>query len=199
MTTFLLIRHGNTDLVGKALAGRQQAVSINETGKRQAHQLIERLRTVTISAIYSSPLDRAVQTAGPLSEALRLPIIHREALAEIDFGAWTGRTLEALREDPEWKRFNSFRSGTGALNGESILDLQRRMVTELEYLRLQHPTGTVALFSHGELIRSVLIYFAGIPIDLSLRVEISPASITAIGLADWGAQILTVNNAGQFS
>lgn len=198
MTIFLLIRHGNTDLVGKALAGRQQAVSINETGKRQAHQLIDRLRTTTVSAIYSSPLDRALQTAGPLSEALRLPIVHREALAEIDFGAWTGRTLEALREDSEWKRFNSFRSGTGALNGESILDLQRRMVTELEYLRLQHPTGTVALFSHGELIRSVLIYFAGIPIDLSLRVEISPASITAIGLADWGAQILTVNNAGQF-
>jgi len=117
----------------------------------------------------------------------------------MDFGQWTGAKLADLEPDPEWHRFNSFRSSARAAKGESILDLQVRIVAELEELRLKHPEQVVALFSHGELIRSTIIYYAGIPIDLSLRIEVSPASISAIGLAEREVRILTVNDTGTYA
>lgn len=196
MTSFLLIRHGNTALVGKALAGRQTGVRLDEAGRSQAQNLVRRLASTHIDAVYSSPLERAVETAQPLAASRNLPIIERERLAEIDFGQWTGATLTDLESDPAWQRFNTFRSSSRAANGESILDLQLRIVAELEDLRLQHPDEVVALFSHGELIRSAIIYYAGIPTDLSLRIEVSPASISILGLASWGVRILAVNDTG---
>ena len=193
MTTFLLIRHGHTALVGKALAGRQAGVPLDDMGRTQAQQLVQRLAATRIDAIYSSPLQRARETAEPLATARGLPLIPRDRLAEIDFGQWTGKTLTELDADPEWRRFNSFRSSSRAARGESILDLQLRMVAELEELRTHHAEQTVALFSHGELIRSTVIHYAGIPVDLSLRIEISPASVSVLGLADWGVRILAIN------
>jgi len=199
MTTFLLIRHGHTALVGKALVGRHTGVSLSEAGHVQAHQLVRRLASTSIDAVYSSPLQRSIETAQPLASQRNLPVIERDRLAEIDFGQWTGATIAELEPDPEWRRFNSFRSSARALKGESILDLQSRMMTELEELRLRHPEQAVALFSHGELIRSAIIHYAAIPIDLSLRIEISPASISVIGLAEWGVRILAVNDTGAYT
>lgn len=198
MTTFLLIRHGHTALVGKALAGRQAGVPLDEAGLAEAQSLVTRLSGTPVDVIYSSPLDRALQTAQPLASSRKLTVIPRARLAEIDFGTWTGKTLEELATDPLWNRFNAFRSSSRCPNGESMIDLQLRMVAELEELRAAHPDSTVALFSHGELIRATVIHYAGIPIDLCLRIEVFPASVSVLTLADWGARIVCINNTGQF-
>src|SRR5688572_33343777 len=114
VTTFLLIRHGSTDWVGKALAGRLPGVSLDAAGRNQAQELADRLDERGIAAIYSSPLERARETAMPLAKRLDLPIELREAFTEIDFGAWQGRKIADLDHDPHWKRFNQLRGSTDA-------------------------------------------------------------------------------------
>ncbi|MBE0696285.1 MAG: histidine phosphatase family protein, partial [Anaerolineaceae bacterium] len=74
MTTLLLIRHGENSMVGKRLAGRLPDVHLNEKGKQEAEQLAKVLGKAPIKAVYSSPLERAVETAEPLAQVLNLPI-----------------------------------------------------------------------------------------------------------------------------
>src|SRR5687767_1544713 len=92
-TRFLLIRHATTDTVGKRLAGRLPGVSLNEAGRAQAQQLAARLAGLPVAAIYSSPLERAVETARPLAQGLQLETAVCEAFLELDFGEWTNSTL----------------------------------------------------------------------------------------------------------
>src|SRR5687767_15126552 len=107
MTTFLLVRHALCDPVGCLIAGRQPGVHLNDAGRLQAHRLAERLQPIALEGIYSSPLDRAVETADPIARAKGLPVQVAEGWNEIDFGEWTGRALVDLDPLPEWRRFNS--------------------------------------------------------------------------------------------
>lgn len=198
MTTLLLIRHGHTDWIGKTLAGHTPGVGLNKDGQRQAERLAERLRAFPVRAICSSPLQRTLETAVPIARTFSLEIEPRPGLIEVDFGDWTGQTFQELNKDPLWERFNSLRSMTRAPNGDMMLDVQARMVDELERLRARWPGETVAVVSHQDAIRAALAHYAGIPLDLFQRFEIQPASISVLQLADWGARILAVNNTGGF-
>lgn len=91
MAIFLLIRHGENDWVGKKLAGRLPGVHLNKNGLTQAEELASSLRNLPIKAIYSSPLERAMETAQPLAEAKALEINICENLSEINFGNWQGK------------------------------------------------------------------------------------------------------------
>jgi len=193
VTTFLLIRHGSTELVGKALAGRMPGVSLDATGRNQAQEVAERLADREITAIYSSPLERAVQTAEPLSKRLRLAIRIREELTEIDFGSWQGKTLAELEPDAEWGRFNSQRSWVGSPDGELMLQTQARMASVLDTLRRQHTGETIAIFCHADVIKAALLLYLGAPLDSHMRLEISPASVSVLQLAEWGPRIVSVN------
>jgi probable phosphoglycerate mutase len=196
-TTFLLIRHGDNDWIGKAFAGRQAGVHLNEKGQRQAEELAERLAKAGISAMYSSPLERTMETAEPLSRRLGLTIEKRDRLIEIDTGEWTGASFDELGPTERWQRFLSFRSSTSAPCGELMLDVQARGVTELEELRQRHAGETVAVFSHADVIRFVFAHYAGIPIDLAYRLEIRPASVSSIALGPEDVRILRLNEAGE--
>jgi probable phosphomutase (TIGR03848 family) len=198
-TRFLLIRHATTDTVGKRLAGRLPGVSLNEAGRAQAQQLAARLAGLPVAAIYSSPLERALETARPLAQELELETAVCEAFLELDFGEWTNSTLAAVEKQPPFQRFNTFRSGTRIPGGELMAEAQLRMVTGLERLCRQHPQQTVAVVSHGDLIKAAVAYYAGIPLDLFQRLEISPASVSVVELYDETARILVVNDTGGIS
>jgi probable phosphomutase (TIGR03848 family) len=193
MTTIFLIRHGETDAVGKTLAGWLPGVHLNQAGIAQAERLAERLPAARIAAIYSSPLERAIETAQPLAGKLGIEPIRREALGEIRFGDWTGREIQELEGDPEWQRFNSFRSSTRAPGGELILEVQVRIVTELTELRRRHPDEAVAVVSHGDVIRAAVAHYAGIPLDLFQRFEISPGSVSILRLSEETAVLFRLN------
>ncbi len=94
MTTVLLIRHGENNMVGKRLAGRLPGVHLNKKGREQAEQLAEVLCKAPIKAIYSSPLERAVETAEPLAKLLNLEILPAPGLVELAYGDWQGKTLK---------------------------------------------------------------------------------------------------------
>lgn len=196
MTTFLLIRHADTDYVGRAIAGWKPGVTLNPRGVRQAAGLADTLATVTIDGVYSSPLERARQTALAIAEPRQLEVQVRQEFGEMQFGDWTDRSFEQLSSSPEWRRFNSFRSGTRIPNGEMMLETQARMVSALERLRAEHPNDTLAIVSHADVIKSALTHFLGMPLDLCQRLELDPASVSAVIFQPDDVRVLCINGNG---
>jgi len=193
MTDFLLVRHATCDAVGVAIAGRAPGVSLNEQGRREAERVATRLAATQIDAISSSALARARETAEAIARPHALAVRDDDAFAEIDFGEWTGRTLESLAPDERWRRFNTFRSATRIPGGELLAEAQLRAVRGLDQLRCAHPSGRVAVVTHADIIRATLAYYLGMPIDLMLRLEISPASVSTLRLDDGWVQVLRIN------
>lgn len=196
MTTFLLIRHGETDAIGKLMAGWTPGWHLNRNGKEQAERLARRLANVQIRAVYTSPLERAIETAEPIARSRGLELQRMETIGEIRIGEWQGLTMGELDCRDDWRRFNTFRSGTRAPGGELMLETQTRMVRQLEELHARHPDDTVAVVSHGDPLRSAIAYYLGVPLDMVLRLEVSPASVSVLQLHGWGARVLAVNETG---
>lgn len=181
------------------MAGRAVGVRLNDEGRAQAESLAERLAPLPLRAIYSGPLERALETAEPIARRLRLEVRVEEAFDELEYGEWTGRTFEELAGSPRWRAFNSFRGGTRIPGGELMLEAQARMVSGLEKLRERHAGECVAVVSHGDPVRAAVAHYAGISLDLSLRVEISPASVSTIEIRDEGARVISVNDTGRLT
>ena len=199
MTRFLLIRHGNTDAVGKRLAGRTKGVHLNEEGKEQVQKLSARLKGLPISALYSSSLERALETAEPISRLLNQRIIVNDDFLELDFGDWTNKMIEEVKNDPQFNRFNIFRSSARIPGGELMPEAQLRIINGMQKLCGQHEGETIAIVSHGDIIKAAITYYAGIHLDLFQRIEISPASVSIVEVFDDTARILVVNDTGQLS
>ncbi len=194
MTRVLLIRHAHHDYLGRAIAGWLPGVSLSAQGRAEAAALAERLAGAPIAAIYSSPLERAMETAEPLAHRLGLQIETRRTLGELDFGDWTGRTMAELEADPDWHRFNAQRATTRPPGGELMLEVQTRAVAELERIRQLHPQATVAVVSHGDVIRAAVLYYTGMPMDLYARIEIHPPSVTLVELDESGPRVIRLND-----
>lgn len=197
MPTILLIRHGETDYVKKHhLAGRLPGVNLNETGRQQAQSIADKLANAPLKAIYSSPLERTLQTAEALASRLNQPVIPRPGLIETDPGEWTGQSWKKLARTKAWRIVQSTPSLFRFPGGETYLDSQVRIVQELQTLSSQHdPKGLIACFSHGDPIRLAIAYFIGLPLDMFHRLSISPASISALHLGEGSARLLTLNAA----
>lgn len=194
MTTFLLIRHALHDYGGHRIAGRTPGVHLSSEGKRQAEALAARLSQQTIHALYTSPMERTQETADLIAAGHGLTPQIAPQIIELDFGDWTTQDLEELRPQESWRQFNAYRSGSPAPNGELMLQTQARIVNFMLEIRAQHEDQTVALVSHGDVIKSAVAYFLGVPLDLFQRIEISPASISTIGLANYGPWVMGVNS-----
>jgi broad specificity phosphatase PhoE len=193
----LLVRHAANDSIGRFVAGRTAGINLNEEGRLQVGRLATRMANRRVDAIYSSPLERALQTAEGLAAPRGLGVTIRESLTEIDYGKWTGIEFERLEKDPMFLEYNEIRSCSRAPGGESMLDVQRRMVAEVEWFRDRHANDTIAVVSHGDPIRAVLAYFTGIPIDLSLRIEIGLASVSTLAFQGTHPRLLELNDGGQ--
>ncbi len=195
MCTFLLIRHGSHDYLTKGIAGWLPGVRINARGREEAGRLADSLAGAGIQALYSSPLDRTMETAECISRRLSLPIHVEEAFGEVRFGEWTGWTLEELERDPRWLEFNRFRSGVRAPGGESLLEVQARVIDGMERIRRRHTGSVVAIVSHGDVIKAALMYWLGMPLDFLERFEIGPASVSVVRVEEWGVRVLRINAA----
>jgi broad specificity phosphatase PhoE len=193
-TTFLLIRHGLTDAVNHHLAGIAPGTHLNEAGKAQVARLVERLRTVPLTAIVSSPLERTRETADPIGRDHGLEVQTSAAFLEYDVGAWTGTAFVDLDADETWHRFNSVRSMTRPQRGELMIDVQHRAVSALLDLEARYRGKIVAVVSHGDVIRALLLYALGMPIDFYGRLEILPARISIVRLSAEPPRVLLMNS-----
>lgn len=177
-----LIRHAAFDGVGQRMVGRTPGVSLSESGRAQARVLAETLASQSIAAVYTSPLQRARETAAAIAEPHKLTPITAEAFVELDLGDWTGGNVEDLREDSAWRDFNMLRGLTRIPGGELMLETQTRAIAGLLDIQRQHPDSTVAIISHADVIRAVIGHLLGMPMDHLLRFEIAPASYSTIDL-----------------
>ncbi len=193
-TYILLIRHGENEFVAThKLAGRTPGVHLNDRGAAQADSLVKYLDGQRIDVIYSSPLIRCVETARPLAAARALPVIEEPAFLEVDYGDWQGADLRELSKLPEWRKVQHTPSTFRFPGGETLREVQNRVVAGIEALRVQHPNEVVALFAHGDVIRTSLAHYLGVPLDLFQRIAIQTASVSILAFHDGSPAILGMN------
>ena len=194
----LLVRHGQTPTTGKVLPGRAKGLHLADEGRAQAEIAANRIAELKrVDAVYSSPLERAKETAAPISAGRGLRTQIDRGLFECDFGDWTGKDLSALMKLPEWQTVQRAPSVFRFPNGESFTEMQTRMVSALDRIRAAHPGGTIVCVSHADTIKAAVAHALGTHIDLFQRIVISPASITAITWGPGGPAVLAVNSTGR--
>ena len=199
-TVALFVRHGVTPTTGKVLPGRARGLHLADDGRAQADAVAERIsRLRKVDAVYSSPLERARETAAAIGRRLELPVGTEKGLLECDFGEWTGAELKALRKLPEWRTVQRHPSGFRFPEGESFREMSCRMADTVGRMRARHPGQTVVLVSHADPIKAAVADAAGTPLDLFQRLVISPCSVTAIAYGDGGPVVLTVNSLGDLA
>lgn len=197
MTLLALVRHAVTDMTGKRLYGRSGGIVLSAEGRRQAAALAERMRGLPLDALYSSPLERCLETARPISEATGVDVEEVEGVLEIDYGEWTGRPFTSLRRTKLWREFHGATPSAPRFpGGETLAEAQRRAVAAIDGLVQRHAKGTIAVVTHGDVVALVLAHYAGIHVDLFQRLEVAPASVTAIAVGDGAPKIRRVNETG---
>jgi broad specificity phosphatase PhoE len=176
--TVFLARHASHDEVGRVLSGRSD-IAINADGRAEAVALADRLAGVPIAAIHSSPRRRAMQTADLVAERHGLPVTIADALDEVDFGAWMGRSFADLDGDPAWERWNRARGTASTPGGEDMSAATTRAVRHIEGVAGERP---VLCVSHCDIIRGVVAHYLGLDADRLLGFDIDPASLTELAL-----------------
>jgi probable phosphoglycerate mutase len=192
-TTFFLVRHAAHDRVGTVLCGRMAGVHLGAAGREQARKLSERFARESIATVQTSPLERARETAEPIAARVDRPLELNEAITEIEFGAWSGRSFDDLDGDPAWNLWNAARGLSRPPGGETMLEAQARIVGAMERLRGAYRKGSVVLVSHADVIKAALLYHLGLSIDAYTRFDIAPASISTLAVGDWGSKVIRLN------
>jgi probable phosphoglycerate mutase len=151
-------------------------------GKKSARQLADKLGKYKIAGIWSSPLERAVQTALPIARATGAPVHWCHSLIEVDYGDWTGKTFEELSADPRWEHFNTCRELARIPSGEAIEEVRSRILLLLEELCQKHRGALMAIVTHAELIRVALDHYLGRVSDPKKQPHVAPASVSIVQL-----------------
>ena len=177
------------------LAGWTTGVHLNEAGQKQAQALAERLSRAPITAVYSSPLVRALETARPLAKAKGLKAQICEELGEVRYGEWTGKSLKRLARTKLWRVVQQQPSAMEFPEGETFRAVQARAVEAVETIAHTpaKDKGLVAAVSHGDVIKLIVAYYLGMPLDLFQRIAISTASVTALRLGHGHPTLVKLN------
>jgi probable phosphoglycerate mutase len=196
MPIVMLIRHGENDYVKKArLAGRKPGVHLNEKGRAQAKNLASALAKTKLNAVYASPLERTMETAQPIAETHKLEVIPREGLMEVDVGKWQDRTLKQVARQKLWKVVQNHPSQARFPEGESFVDAQHRIITEIETLCDMHKAKDMFVcVGHSDMIKLAAAYYLGTPLDLFQRIIVQPGSITTLHIATGGIRGINLNH-----
>ncbi|MFT5222515.1 MAG: putative phosphomutase (TIGR03848 family) [Glaciecola sp.] len=184
MPTVLLVRHATTPTTGTRLYGRKRGVHINDAGIAQAEAAAAHLADTKLAAVYTSPMERARETAAIVARPHGIKPKVRAGLNEVDYGDWTDKTLVSLRKRKEWSVIQQTPSRFSFPGGESLLHASSRIAGAVEALAAAHkPKDTFVVVSHADLIRMLIAHFSGTPLDMFQRLMVAPASVTTIHLA----------------
>jgi probable phosphoglycerate mutase len=200
MPLLLLIRHGENDYTKKhKLAGHLPDVHLNERGQKQALALAEALQDAPIKAVYSSPLERAVETATPIATARRLEVRVEAGLIETNVGKWQGRSLAALRLQKHWKVVQHAPSRAQFPEGETFYECQTRIVSTLDSIcRKYKAQDLVVCVFHADPIKLAVAHYIGMPLDHFQRLGCDTGSVTALQVGEAGANLIKLNQRPPF-
>lgn len=198
MTIIVLVRHGENEWVKKhRLAGWIPGVHLNEKGQQQAEAAAGRLAELPVTAVYSSPVTRCLETAEYIAQSHNLDIIQLEDVGEVRYGKWEGKKIKKLAKKKSWFTVQFFPSRFRFPGGEALHEVQYRAAQALETLSQRHPENVIVVVSHADLIKLVMAHYLGVHIDLFQRLTVSPASISVISLTQSGnVRVLRMNDDG---
>ena len=191
-TTILLVRHGETEWNAAGRIQGQTNSSLNDRGRAQANELADRLDGEAITAVYSSDLDRARETAEILAARLDLPVVLDPALRERDFGSWEGKTVDELEEQwpGAWARWREGNEGEGDV--EDHLALAERVRDAIRRLAAAHPGERILVVAHGGAIRVILTDAAGLSYPEARRQQrnIANCDVSRLGVENGTVRLL---------
>jgi probable phosphoglycerate mutase len=194
-TVVLLVRHGLTPTTGVKLPGRARGLRLSDEGRRQAEAAAARIAKISkIVAIYSSPLERARETAGIIAKARNMAVRIERGLLEIDIGKWTGLAIKDAAARPEWKAIQQHPSGFRFEGGESFTEMQARVTSAILRIVARHSGRIIVAVSHADPIKAAVAHAIGTPLDLFQRIMIGTASISALAYSPSSSSALTVNS-----
>jgi len=195
-TLVLLVRHGTTATTGTVLPGRTPGLHLAERGTEQAENVALRIAELAKKpvALYTSPLERARETAAPIAKVLQLKAVAERGLLECDFGTWTGKKLAVLAKKPEWRSVQQNPSAFRFPQGESFAEMQLRIWSTLERLAAKHRGKTIVAVSHADTIKAAITFAQGVPLDLFQRTVISTCSVSALAIGTGTPLVLCVNS-----
>ena len=192
----MLVRHAVTEQTGPMLTGRAPGVDLSDDGRRQAKALGERLAEIPVAAVYASPIERTAQTAEAIAIHHGVDVGELPGVIEADYGEWTGGKLADLAKTELWKTVQRAPSRARFPGGESLAEMQGRMVTALEAVVADHAGEVVVVVSHADPIKAAIAHFTGLHLDLFQRLVVSPASVTIFDLSQYGAALVKCNDTG---
>ncbi len=197
MTILYLVRHGLTASTGRILYGRTPGIDLDHRGTAQADQLVERFAGIRLTAIYSSPLERCLQTVAPLAQERRLEVRLEHDVQEMDAGSWTGRSLAQLRRLRAWPTVlqepSAFAFPGG---GEAFVDAKARIAAAIDRIARRHRKGSVLVGTHGDISRIAIAHYAGMPLDEFQRIVIDPVGVSVLALGGPRPHVVLVNDTG---
>lgn len=194
-TLVLLVRHGLTPTTGAVLPGRAPGLHLSDQGRAQAEVVARRISVLSrVAAVYTSPLERARETASPIARACHLALRVERGLAEVDIGEWTGLAIARASKKPEWVAVQHHPSGFRFPGGESFPEMQTRITSALASLVERHRGRTVVTVSHADPIKAAVAHALGTPLDLFQRIAVAPGSLTAVRYRRAGPAVLTLNS-----
>jgi probable phosphoglycerate mutase len=191
-----LVRHAVTAQTGPMLSGRTPGIDLSDRGREQATALGERLAKLPISIVYASPIERTTQTATAVAQHHGLEVQALPGVLEADYGEWTGGKIADLAKTDLWKTVQRAPSRARFPSGESLAEMQTRMVVALEEVVARHPGELVVVVSHADPIKAAIAHYTGVHLDLFQRIVVSPASVTVFELGAHGAAMLKCNDTG---
>jgi probable phosphoglycerate mutase len=194
--TLLLARHAVTEETGSMLSGRKPGIDLSEKGREQAAALGDRLSSLPLAAIYASPIERTMQTAEAVAAHHGLTVRELPGVIEADYGGWTGGKLGDLAKEDLWRTVQRAPSRARFPDGESLAEMQVRMVAALETVVAEHPGEIVLVVSHADPIKSAIAHYTGAHLDHFQRIVVSPASVTVFQLSPHGAAMVKCNDTG---
>lgn len=194
MTIVYLVRHGVTEQTGKKLSGWMEDIPLSEQGRAEAEAVADRLGGHKLDAIYSSPIDRTVQTAQPIAQRHDLGVTTSRPLGEVQYGKWTDRSLKVLARTKLWTQVQRWPSAARFPDGETLREVQVRVVGEIERIVTEHPRGRVCVVSHGDPIKLICAHYLGVHIDLFQRIVIAPGSVSVLSISSSGPAVLALNS-----
>ena len=182
----ILVRHGEATFnVEKRLPGQLDGIPLTEEGRRQAYRAAVALSALPISAVISSPLERAHETASIIARGFGLPVRADGRLKDIDVGPWSGKSIDELNKtDPQWKAFVEHPSEPPA-GVEGFPAVQARAVAAVEDVRRDESLGSyVVLVAHADVIKLILAHYTTMATDWARHIAIGNAAISALAFAD---------------
>lgn len=191
-----LLRHGETTYnVEGRLPGQLEGVALTEKGRRQAYRAAVALSGVPLSAVVSSPLERALETAQILARGPGLTVRADPRLMDTDIGTWAGQKIGDLeKNDPSWKAFlehpNEPPPGV-----ESLAHVQARAMAAMHGILADASLGNfIALVAHADVVKLILATYIGMHVATVRYVSVANASISALAFEpEQPARVLAIN------